>query len=143
MIAAFTEPFHAFAFYVAINGLIMLVLSILVVRARIKTQTSIGDGAKPEMAGPLRAHSNNTEYVPMALLLMWAMLPIGGSAWMIHAVGVPLTIGRILHGIGLYRSVGPTPLRLAGMALTWLAFIIGIIGVLWIAFLPGVLSVTS
>ncbi len=140
---AFTEPFYAFAMYAALNGLIMLVLSILVVRARRQTGTSIGDGAKPEMAGPLRAHSNNTEYVPMALFLMWAMLPIGGSVWMIHAVGIPLTIGRILHGIGLNRSIGPTPLRLVGMALTWLAFIVGIVGCLWIAFLPSVLSAAS
>ena len=40
------------------------------------------------MAAPLRAHANNTEYVPMALLLMWALAsPIGGSIWLVHGVG--------------------------------------------------------
>ena len=61
-----SDSFHAFAIYAALNGLIMLVLGILVVRARIATQTLIGDGGKPEMAGPLRAHGNNSEWTPMA-----------------------------------------------------------------------------
>jgi uncharacterized protein len=132
----FESSFYSFGFYVAINALIMLVLGILVTRARVKTQTPIGDGSIPEMAGPFRAHANNTEYVPMALLLMWTLcLPsIGGSIWLIHGVGAPLTIGRILHGIALSRSIGPTPLRLAGMALTWIAYIVGIVGLLFLVF---------
>ncbi|HEY1837467.1 MAG: MAPEG family protein [Rhizomicrobium sp.] len=133
----FESSFYSFAFYVAINALIMLVLGILVTRARMNTQTPIGDGGgRPDMAGPLRAHGNNTEYVPMALLLMWVLcLPaIGGSIWLIHGVGAPLTIGRILHAIGLSRSIGPTPLRLIGMVLTWIAYIVGIVGVLYLVF---------
>jgi uncharacterized membrane protein YecN with MAPEG domain len=128
----FESSFFSFAFYVAINALIMLVLGVLVTRARVKTQTPIGDGNIPEMAGPLRAHANNTEYVPMALLLMWVLcLPaIGGPIWLIHGIGATLTIGRILHAIALSRSIGPTPLRLIGMALTWIAYIAGIVGVL-------------
>jgi len=133
---AFTDPFHVFAFYAALNGLIMLILGVLVVRARVKTKTPIGDGGKPEMAGPLRAHGNNTEYVPMALLLMWALLPLGGSAWLLHAVGAPLTLGRLLHAVGLSRNTGPTPLRLIGMALTWIAYAAGIVAAFWLAFLP-------
>ena len=75
----FTEPFHVFALYAAINGLVMLVLAVLVSRARQKTGTNIGDGGKPEMARPLRAHANNTEYTPMALILLWATLPSTGT----------------------------------------------------------------
>jgi uncharacterized protein len=132
----FESSFFSFAFYVAINALIMLVLGILVTRARVKTQTPIGDGNIAEMAGPLRAHANNTEYVPMALMMMWVIcLPaIGGSIWLIHGIGAPLTIGRILHGIGLSRSIGPTPLRLIGMTLTWLSYIVGIVGILYLVF---------
>ena len=128
------SSFLSFAFYVAINALIMLVLGILVTRARVKTQTPIGDGNIAEMAAPLRAHANNTEYVPMALMMIWVLcLPaISGSIWLIHGIGAPLTIGRILHGIGLSRSIGPSPLRLAGMTLTWLAYIVGIVGILYL-----------
>ncbi len=133
---SFNEPFHIFAFYTAINALIMLILSILVVRARVKTQTSIGDGGLPAMAGPLRAHGNNTEYVPMALLLMWALCPLGASVWLLHGVGLPLVIGRLLHALALTGSTGPTTLRLIGALLTWIAFVVGIIGVLYVVFVP-------
>lgn len=135
----FESSYYAFGFYAALNGLIMLVLGVLVTRARVKTQTDIGDGGKPEMAGPLRAHGNNAEYVPMALLLMWALtLPtFGASIWWIHAIGASLTIGRILHAIGLSRSVGPSPLRFVGMILTWIAYVIGIVVLLWLVFSTG------
>jgi hypothetical protein len=128
--------FYAFGFYVALNALIMLVLSVLVSRARVATQTMIGDGGGlPQMTGPLRAHANNTEYVPMALLLLWALVsPLGGSIWLVHGVGLPLTVGRILHGIGLHSSTGPTTLRFIGIILTWISFIVGIVGVFWLVF---------
>jgi uncharacterized membrane protein YecN with MAPEG domain len=131
----FESGYYAFGFYVALNALIMLILSMLVVRARVATQTTIGDGGIPHMAGPLRAHGNNTEYVPMALLLMWALVsPLGGSIWLIHGVGATLTLGRILHAIGLTTSTGPGGLRVVGMIFTWIAFVVGIVGVLWLVF---------
>jgi hypothetical protein len=130
------EPFHAFGFYAAINALVMLILGVLVVRARVKTQTDIGDGGKPEMAGPLRAHGNNSEWTPVALLMIWALCPLGGSIWLIHGVGIPLTLGRIAHGIGLSQNTGPSPLRFIGILLTWIAYIVGIVGVLWLIFFP-------
>ncbi|HUJ02537.1 MAG TPA: MAPEG family protein, partial [Rhizomicrobium sp.] len=120
--------------------LIMLILSILVVRARVKTQVVIGDGGKPEMAAPLRAHANNAEYVPMGLLLMLAMLPLGASFWLTHAVGIPLTLGRILHAIGLSGSTGPSTWRFVGMIFTWIAYIVGIVAVLWLAFVPNAVA---
>jgi len=135
----FESGFAAFGFYVAVNALIMLILSVLVSRARVATQTMIGDGGGlPQMTGPLRAHANNTEYVPMALLLLWALVsPLAGtsaSIWLVHGVGGTLTVGRVLHGIGLHTSTGPTTLRFIGIILTWISFIVGIVGVFWLVF---------
>ncbi|MGN6516728.1 MAG: MAPEG family protein [Rhizomicrobium sp.] len=131
----FESGYYAFGFYTAINALIMLILGVLVVRARVVTRTDIGDGGKPEMAGPLRAHANNAEYGPTALLLLWALAsPLGGSIWLIHGVGATLTVGRILHAIGLSQSTGPGLLRLVGTMLTWISFIVGIVGVLYLGF---------
>lgn len=139
MTDVFVSTYNSFFFYTAVNALIMLVLGLLVTRARVKTQTEIGDGGgKPEMAGPLRAHANNAEYVPMALLLMWCLVPLGGSVWLVHGMGVPLTVGRILHAIGLSRTVGVSPWRFSGILLTWIAYIVGIVAVLWLAFFPSV-----
>lgn len=133
----FESSYYAFGFYTAVNALIMLVLSMRVVRARFRTNTAIGDGGKPEMAAPLRAHANNAEYVPIVLLLLWALAsPLGRSIWVIHGVGLSFTVGRILHAIGLSRTVGPSPLRFAGMVLTWIALVAGIAGVLWFVFIP-------
>jgi len=135
----FESSYYAFGFYAALNALIMLVLGVLVTRARVKTQTDIGDAGKPEMAGPLRAHGNNTEYVPMALLLLWALtLPtFGAPIWLIHVIGGSLTIGRIVHAIGLSRSVGPSPMRFIGMILTWIAYVVGIVALFWYVFNSG------
>lgn len=136
------SSYYAFAFYTALNALIMLILGMLVTRARVRTQTDIGDGGKPEMAAPLRAHANNTEYTPMALLLMWVLtLPtLGASIWVIHAIGVSLTAGRILHAIGLSRSTGPSALRFVGMVLTWIAYVIGIVAIFWLVFTTGAVA---
>jgi uncharacterized membrane protein YecN with MAPEG domain len=138
------SSYYAFAFYAALNALIMLIFGMLVTRARVRTQTDIGDGGKPEMAGPLRAHANNTEWTPMALLLMWVLTGMGFSnfglsapIWVIHGIGVTLTIGRILHGIGISRSIGPSPLRFIGMVLTWIAYVIGIVAIFWLVFTTG------
>lgn len=135
-----SDSFRIFALYAAVNGLIMLVLGILVVRARVKTQTLIGDGGKPEMAGPLRAHGNNTEWTPMGIVMMLVVLNLGGAWWVLHLVGAPLTIGRILHGIGLSQTTGTSTMRFAGMILTWLAYIIAIVAILWIVFFPGTVA---
>ncbi len=131
----FESSIYSFAMYTVLNALLMLVLSMLVVRARVRTGTAIGDGGKPEMAAPLRAHANNAEYVPVALLLMWTLAsPLGGSTWMIHGIGAPLTLGRILHAIGLSRSTGPSTLRLIGMTLTWIAYVVGIASIVYVVF---------
>jgi uncharacterized membrane protein YecN with MAPEG domain len=133
----FESSIYAFGFYTAANAIILLVLSMRVVRARFKTATAIGDGGKPEMAAPLRAHANSAEYVPLALVLLWALAsPLGRSIWLIHGMGLTLTIGRILHAVGLSRTTGPSPLRFAGMVLTWIAYVVGIAGVLWFVFIP-------
>jgi uncharacterized membrane protein YecN with MAPEG domain len=122
MPAILLAPFPVLALYAAINALIMLVLGILVVRARVKTQTEIGDGGNPVMMAAVRAHANNAEYVPLALLLMLILIPLRANAIVIHAVGATLTIGRILHAIGLSRS----------MVLTWLSYLIAIFAILWL-----------
>ena len=131
-----TEPFRMTALYVAINGLIMLVLGMLVTRARVKTKTAIGDGGDATMIGAIRAHANNTENVPLPLLMMVVVNSLGAPFWIIHAIGAPLTIGRILHSVGLSRNVGPSYLRLVGMTLSWIAFIVGIAACGWLVFAP-------
>ncbi|HWD27718.1 MAG TPA: MAPEG family protein [Rhizomicrobium sp.] len=129
----FTLPLPMVALYAALNALIMLVLAMLVVRARVRTRTEIGDGADPALLGPLRAHGNNTENVPMAIVLLMLLYATGASVLVIHVVGGTLTLGRLFHAFGLSRNVGASTPRLIGMALTWLSLIIAIAILLWLA----------
>lgn len=134
----FESSIYAFGFYAALNALVLLILSMRVVQARVRTGTPIGYGGKSEMAAPLRAHANSAEYVPTALILLWALAsPLGRSIWVIHAMGATFTIGRILHAIGLSGSTGPSPLRFAGMILTWIGYVVGIAAVFWFVFIPA------
>ncbi len=135
-----TDPLRMGALYVAINALIMLVLSMLVVRARVKTSTLIGDDAKPAMVAAARAHGNNTEYTPIILLTMFVVESLGGSGLAIHAIGLPLTLGRLSHAYGLSTTTGLSIARFAGMVLTWIALIAGIVLCVWFAVEPRPIS---
>ncbi|HEY2067997.1 MAG TPA: MAPEG family protein [Rhizomicrobium sp.] len=139
------DPYHLVALYTALNALIILVLGILVTRARVVTQVDIGDGGKPEMAGPLRAHGNNIEWTPMGILLLWMMAPLGGMPWMFNVVGISLTLGRLIHGIALSTNTGPSTLRVIGMLLTWIAYIAGIALVIYLGFIyaPDTSAITG
>jgi uncharacterized membrane protein YecN with MAPEG domain len=43
--------------------------------------------------------------------------------WLLHAAGISLTLGRILHGIGLHTGVLNAG-RMLGMVLTWTSYLL-------------------
>ena len=129
--------FKMTALYIVLNAAIMVALAANVIRMRYRTQTRFGDGGNPEMIRALRAHGNNTEYVPIALILLVLAQNLGAGLLFIHAIGLPLTVGRALHGVGFVERSHETPtgdstLRRWGMILTLLAILIGILGCLWL-----------
>ena len=70
-----------------------------------------------------RAHANNVEYVPMALILIGILELAQSPALFLHLLGGMLTAGRIVHAWGLSRSGGLSPERTAGIVLTWISFL--------------------
>jgi uncharacterized membrane protein YecN with MAPEG domain len=54
-----------------------------------------------------------------------------------HAGGASLTIGRIIHAVGLYTSAVNAG-RLLGMALTWLAYLLIGGGLIYAALNAGI-----
>jgi uncharacterized membrane protein YecN with MAPEG domain len=123
------------ALYIALNAAIMVALAANVIRMRYRTRTRSGDTGNPGMMRAVRAHGNNTEYVPIALILLLLTHNLGGGLPLIHAIGLPLTAGRILHATGFLAHRHETPtghsqLRLAGMILTFFAIFVGILGCL-------------
>ncbi|MBL8659277.1 MAG: MAPEG family protein [Rhodospirillales bacterium] len=111
------------ALYAAILALILLVLSMRVIAVRRRSRVAIGDGGDDTLARRIRAQGNFTEYVPIALILMLAAEQAGPPAWMLHALGVALVVGRITHAWSL--SAHSIPGRTIGMSLTFLVLIAG------------------
>ncbi|MDX2167953.1 MAG: MAPEG family protein [Deltaproteobacteria bacterium] len=119
------------ALYAALNALIMVTLALLVVRHRGRAKAGIGDGGDPGLALAIRAHGNNTEYVPYALVLLLLVELGAWPAWLVHVLGIMLTVGRVAHGYGLSQSKGTSPGRAIGMLGTWLAILIAAGLCLW------------
>ena len=118
--------------WAAILGLLSLALAMQVVRARVTEKVIFGDGASVLMQQRIRVHGNFTEYVPLALLLLF-MLELNGawSAWVLNGLGGSLALARLLHAFGLSTSTGTTPGRFVGTVLTWLVILAECVLLLW------------
>ena len=58
--------------------------------------------------------------------------PWGANAWIIHALGAGLLIGRAGHAFGLSRTVEVSPGRMIGILFTWVVLLLT--GVLLVIF---------
>src|SRR5690349_1340667 len=113
------------ALYAAVNILILLVLAVLVMMGRRKHKIVLGDGANDQFTRALRAHANAAEYIPAGLvgLVLLALLDPAVPTWLVHAAGISLTLGRILHGVGLHTG-NINAGRAGGIVLTWLSYLL-------------------
>ena len=91
------------------------------------TQKLVDTKAKDDgiLQRKVRAHSNFTEYVPLALLLITALELMNATSVLIWFLGACLIIARIAHASGLIKIYGPSPGRAFGFFLTWFVYLIG------------------
>ena len=122
---------HITGIYAAISALLLIVLSFRVIRLRLSTRTGIGDGGNQDLARCIRVHANAVEYLPLALLLLLLIEWNQTLPMIVHAFGIVLVVGRVLHAIGLSRSAGSSPARFIGMLLTLLAMLGMALLLLW------------
>lgn len=116
---------EAAALYAGVNILILLVLAVLVVGGRRKHKITLGDGGNDDFSRAVRAHGNAAEYIPAGiagLLFLALMDETVVPFWLLHAAGLSLTLGRILHGWGLHTGTLNFG-RMFGMILTWLSYV--------------------
>lgn len=106
------------ALYGALNALFNIVLAFRITRLREKHRVSLGMGDVPELTVAIRAHANNAEYLPLALVMLLLAELCGGSSIWLHVLGGTLLLARISHAFGLPRKA-PNPLRWMGTALTF------------------------
>jgi uncharacterized membrane protein YecN with MAPEG domain len=111
------------AAYAALFGLVSTVLTARVIVNRVRSGIQAGDGGDASLARAIRAHANFAEQVPLALLLLVLVDGFGVGAPIVHALGATLVIARLANALGLSRSLGPTPPRQAGAALTLLVIV--------------------
>jgi uncharacterized membrane protein YecN with MAPEG domain len=107
-------PVPITALYAGLLALVMLALALRVIRLRWKLRVGIGDGGDKAMSRAIRVHANATEHVPIALLLLLVAELNRASPTLLHACGLVLVAARILHAMGLGRSIGASWERMAG-----------------------------
>ena len=109
----------ALALYVGLNLLLTLVLAINVVRHRFKGES--GDPVALEKA--VRAHGNNTEYVPIILVGLCVTAMMGTSAQTISILGGTLFVARVFHAYGIQQGKVPNIFGMVGNIVTWLVML--------------------
>lgn len=110
-------------FYAGLLALWFLILSLRVSQRR-QGGILLGDGGDARMLRVIRGHANFAEYVPFILLMM-AMLEIDHtSIYVLHALGIALLVGRLLHGYALSFTQRFKFGRLWGTGLTWLVLVV-------------------
>ena len=113
-------------FYAGALALWFFVLSLKVSLARVgPDKPSLGDGGNPKMQRMIRGQANFAEYVPLILLLIGLLELHGLAKWALHALGATLLLGRLLHGYALSFTPNSVFGRSAGIALTFIALLVG------------------
>ena len=113
----------AVALWTGVHLLLTLALALNVTRLRFASAR--GDVDDTTLERGVRAHGNNIEYVPFALLALFVLAQQGfGGIW-IHTLAGTLFIGRLCHAHGIQQAGPDLPItRVAGNLLTWAVFAI-------------------
>ena len=103
----------------ALCGLLYFWLSLRVVEVRRSAKVSLGDGGDEQLLQRIRAHANFAEYVPICLILIFAIEnSLDVSPVWLWAAGLALVAIRGAHAIGMARG-GGNQWRVVGTAGTW------------------------
>jgi uncharacterized membrane protein YecN with MAPEG domain len=117
-----TLPFVT-AFYAALVGLLAALLTVNVIRNRVRLKIDDVDGGNAEMRRTIRAHGNFSEHAPLILILMGASEMGGSPKLAIHVLGIALIVARLLSAWGLSHSNGQSVGRQSGAVLTVLTLV--------------------
>ena len=104
--------------YAAALTLILVVLTQLVIRARLKTAVVLGDGGDVALLEASRRQMNFVENVPMTLIVMAFAEAGGASAMVLNIAGLALVAARLIHPFGISAAKAAHPLRIVGSVAT-------------------------
>ncbi len=116
-------------FYAALCALFFVALTIRIIKLRYRYKVGLNDGDQPELRQAIRAHGHFAEFVPLQLIMLFAMEQAGWQVWLLHGFGAALLAARVFHAWGLYKSPVASWQRMAGMIITfaWLIFAAGLL----------------
>lgn len=112
----------AIAPYVALLGLLFLVLSVRVTNTRRSARIALGEQNNDELQRRVRAQANFIEYVPLCIILIWLMGQTGAPMLLVHVLSALLVVGRVLHAYSILIHEprhGRYHARVAGMVCTF------------------------
>ena len=119
--------------YIGINLLVLLALAWNVISGRRASKVGFGDGGDESLARRIRVHANATEWVPGMLIGLLTLALLDANIYVLHALGIALTLARVLPAFGLTGSSGTSFGRSGGALITLLVYLAGGIAILWYA----------
>ncbi|CAN5430611.1 MAPEG family protein [soil metagenome] len=128
------DGIHAAGLWAALNVILLLVLSGLTSANRRRHKVSLGTGGNAQMAAASRAFGNASEYMPIALVALGLLAFSGYPTWAIHLIGGAFFAGRLLHAVGMLKTVEgqkPRAERMFGMLLTYLPLLASAVMLIW------------
>lgn len=97
-------------------------LSLRVSGLRRPLKIGFGDGGNEMLLRRMRAHANFAENTPIFLIVLGVLeLAIGGNL-ILWTAGILFILARIAHAFGMDRP-GANPLRVGGIAVSWLVLL--------------------
>lgn len=113
------------ALYAGLLVPLYILLSARVIGHRRAQRVEIGDAGDKELLRRMRVHANFIEYTPYCLLLMAFAEGLKTPSLAIHALGLLLLVGRVLHAYALSQTPHIMRLRVLGMVLTFSVLALG------------------
>ena len=119
------QSLQAVALWAGLNLAWTLLLALNVTRHRMKEGVSTGSGSSQSLDRAVRAHGNNIEYVPGAILGILILAALGYSPLVINLLGASLLVARFCHAHGIQQlEVALPKTRVLGNVLTWALYLI-------------------
>lgn len=104
--------------YAALIAVVFIVLSARVIVFRRANRLSLGDEGNRSLLKRMRAQANCAEYAPFGLLLLLLAELQGAPRVALHASGLLLLAGRVIHAYGFSAHPPKMRLRVLGMVCT-------------------------
>lgn len=107
----------------SVLALIFIAMSIKIIKLRYTHQIAIGHGEHSDLERSIRAHSNFSEYVPLALILMLCAEANQANRLVLSLFACVFILGRLSHAYAFLWNKQHFTFRKRGMYLTFISLL--------------------